>query len=556
MKQIRYIVCLFASCLLMAACSSHRAEKAWIEQGESLKDSLPDSALVVLQKVKLPESLGDRWLARWCMAYGDAADKAKEPMPEASLLLSASGYLRRHGSAEQQSRMALFLGRSYAHGEDYEKAIATYADGMAIALQGKAYNQAGYISGYTGDIYFLKSNYSEALKRYKEEADYFRRAGNQRSYLFSLRDIGKMYLAKDSTARALSCFKQIESYLPSLSNADRAYMYNGFGNVYVSMGEYDKAEHYLLEANRLDSSEMAPNFLALSQLRLRKGDIPGAKMYVEMAQRPTKNILTPGAIDYTRYLIAKKENNASEALKQYEQYQAKSDSLLSQLNRTNIYEVEKRYERQQFLNDAMQSKLASQNYFTGIVLLLLLLSLSGLFYLVHIRRKERKIHEQQILIREEEAEKLHLSDELRGLQERSNQSLQAFADEIRAIQIGKLRRTAVFRKIKEMAGSLEPEQSKIRPEDWEAIRAGVDSIFIHFKDNLTQNHPNLSERDTNSCYLQFFGLSLKEEANLLGISLEGVKKIRFRLRQEFGIVSGNLNLSTYLLLLSTSSPLN
>ena len=562
MKQIRYIVCLFASCLLMAACSSHRAEKAWIEQGESLKDSLPDSALVVLQKVKLPESLGDRWLARWCMAYGDAADKAKEPMPEVSQLLRASGYLRRHSNAEQQARIALFLGRSYAKDKDYEKAIAVYAEGMTIALKGKVWNQAGYISGYSGDIHFLKGNFDEALKRYKKAAFYFNRAGNQRSYVFSLHDIGQTYFFDDSTDRALSYFKQIESYMPFLNKADQAYMYNGFGNVYGSMGEYDKAERCLLKANQLDSSEMAPNFLALSQLRLSQGDIHGAKTYVKKAEIPTQNTLTPVGLLKQKYVIAKAENRLSEALDYYEQYESSYDSVRDVLDNANVAEVEKRYEHQQILADAMRLQVTSQRYFSAMLLFLFLCLLIGFIHIIRVRKKERKIHEQQQQLLEDENHLLHLSEDLRQkeeelqkLREENSEQWGPLIADIRRLKAEKLQFTPIYRTLVKLIKMFTPDSQSLSDANWKDIHTTVDAAFESFYRNLHQTYPDVSEKEIDYCYLQFFNFKIKEESILLGITPDSVKKLRSRIRQHLGIVGEKQDLRELLLSLSTISPL-
>jgi DNA-binding CsgD family transcriptional regulator len=69
------------------------------------------------------------------------------------------------------------------------------------------------------------------------------------------------------------------------------------------------------------------------------------------------------------------------------------------------------------------------------------------------------------------------------------------------------------------------------------MRTSVEDVHKDFNSKVMRNYPDVTNNDLRLMSLLKMNLSSKEIANILNISIDGVKKARYRLRKK-------LNLST------------
>ena len=129
------------------------------DSAESLLKSDPDSSLILLDSIAVPDNLSDKLLARWCMLYGRVADTLYTDLPYVQQLRRAQAYYEAHGTKQEQAKIGLYLGRSYVEDKENEKAMKVYLQALDIALRCEDYNQAGYICSYMGDLYDFEGDY-------------------------------------------------------------------------------------------------------------------------------------------------------------------------------------------------------------------------------------------------------------------------------------------------------------------------------------------------------------------------------------------------------------
>ena len=225
--------------LWLAGCKDDGVGERLLARAEAVFATAPDSARALLDSVALPEELGDRALTRWCALYGRVADTLYIDLPYPEPFRQAYAYLRAHGTRREQARMGLYLGRAYAADKEYERAMKVYLQALDAALACEDYNQAGYISSYTADLYDYEENYLRAKEKYAEAETYFRQAGNMRSAAYALRDQGRMYVFADSARKALPYILRADTILTTVGDSsDIAYIANAlgpkdiFGNLY------------------------------------------------------------------------------------------------------------------------------------------------------------------------------------------------------------------------------------------------------------------------------------------------------------------------------------
>ena len=352
MKSFIYIL-LTSLTFLVVGCQNESEEIRLINQAERLFDAYPDSVITTLDSIPLPEEMSPRLIARWCMLYARAADKIEDEMPYTNQLEIALKYYQKKKMREEEAEIGLYLGRSYVEDKEYEKAMRAYSDALEVALAIKNYNRAGYICSYMGDLYELDDRYVLAAKKYKESGRYFRLAGNMKSYVRSFVNEGRSYMDVDSNYLALTILKRAEVIIDSLRVDEvRNYVYNGLGNIFNVLEKYDLAEKYLLKSIKEDSSDTASDYLTLSDLEQKRGNLEQAENYLQKANSVSiDNDFVPATIAYHYYKINKERDDYKRALSFYEEYVAAEDSLMNISKSVDIYDTEQKYEHLKLHNE-------------------------------------------------------------------------------------------------------------------------------------------------------------------------------------------------------------
>lgn len=576
MKNIFILLTLLLS---LSGCGDDKASIQLIDRAEALLPTHPDSATLLLDSIPMPDDLSEAQLARWCMLYGEASDATSGKMAYVFQLKRARSWFQKHGTADEQARIGLFLGRSYVEDNEYENAMNAYLAALDIALKAAAYNQAGYICSYMADLYRFKDMPELAREKYQEAADYFLKEENKKSYAFALRDVGFTYAWEDSADSALAYLKQAEAVLTILNDTLAFHsIYNGLGNVYGMLDELGLAEKYYLKSIRLDSSDNAPNYLALADVFTNKEDMEKARFYLNQASVPTTNENTPTGVLYQYYLIAKKENNISEALSYLEKYQEVADSVTLLQNKVDIINAEKRYNHLKVKNENMQLK-ANKQFFQLVSISLIAVCLL-LFYIYQLimTRKNRKIEEQQeaisrrdirlqnislilqqkekelkeqaaLLVENEELLSFHdsLEDQKHAYKEKQEE-IDALRHELLQLKKAKLLSSAIAKKLIDLSLNVIPGATKspVTEEDWNLLADKINEIYPQFTVKLETQIPQITTAYLTLSFLSLLDLKAAQIAVLLHINPDSVNSNRFRLRQKLGIAGENKNLYTYL----------
>lgn len=83
--------------------------------------------------------------------------------------------------------------------------------------------------------------------------------------------------------------------------------------------------------------------------------------------------------------------------------------------------------------------------------------------------------------------------------------------------------------------------------DWKTFKSSFESVHENFFDQLQTGFSDLTPRELQLCALLRLNLSIKEMSNVLGISQEGTKKVRYRIRKKLGLTDSSMQLSAFLL---------
>lgn len=577
MRHLLILISLLST-LSFIGCRDESDATYLIDRAESLLKSDPDSSLILLDSIAVPDNLSDKLLARWCMLYGRVADTLYTDLPYIQQLLRAQAYYEDHGTKQEQAKIGLYLGRSYVEDKENEKAMKVYLQALDIALRCEDYNQAGYICSYMGDLYDFEGDYLLGKDKYKEAESYFRKAGNMRSSAFALQDIGRMYAFSDSLDIALTFLLKADTIIVEVGDSsDIGTIYNGIGNIYNMLDNKELAKLYLWKDINMSDFDDAPSYRTLAGIYIEEGDFKNARICLEKASVPSFNDMTRFSVLYGYSLLEKAEGNWEKAWFYLDEYNSASDSILTIRNRENIIKMEKEYEHLKISLENMRLRSDKQTYLIYLIISVSILLILLWVFQIRIDRKNKRLLKQEIDLSNKSNELFRLRDNLRIKQDRlealsiqlsekneklneldSREKLEKEYEQIKkeeetlVLRIAERRKdlflsSAIAKKVIKLSQKVVPGATKspLSEKDWQNMITQVNEVYPFLADRLAVF--NLSAAELRYCYLSLLGLDSIGESILLHIQPDSVNKRRQRVRQRLGIIAKELDLCAYLI---------
>ena len=546
-RMKKYALYLLLTLIALTGCK-HRPSPydRTLRQVGELADTLPDSALVLLQTLPASDSLNREQHARWCMLQGRIVDKLFTPLPAPYHYEQAVRWYAAHGSAEEYAQMQLYLGRAYMEEGDFDRAMTVYTGALRTAERNLLDDKAGYINSFMGDLYSEKSMEQEAIGKFKAAADCFKESRNQKSYACALRDLAHEYALLDSFSTALCLLEQAKQIASELSDKrTESTILNHFGNIYALQGEYEQAKSCYFQAIQLGSRDSMPNYIALVKLYIETDSIEKAKMLIGRLQKYSPKYAY--SIQKSYYRICKKEQLYKEALQHHEEYVYLTDSIIYADNQSQILNIDRKYNDEKHRVRIKELTISRQRilivgggiFFTTVVVLIL-----------YRKRNREKLHLQQIKINRQKNQILSLSLEL----ERKKSALAAFeekdknyqnlaldirllTDKCKEQQRTLLTSSIVYKELDKLANQNVPGDNRTLLSDrhWKRICNDINTLFPKLRPFVFGLCPDLSDSDWRYCCFLMYGFDTNSEAHLLNITPESARKKHLRLRQKLHI---------------------
>ena len=123
---------------------------------------------------------------------------------------------------------------------------------------------------------------------------------------------------------------------------------------------------------------------------------------------------------------------------------------------------------------------------------------------------------------------------------RKNDMLQEIDEEMVALSESVRReesKAAITRKIADIRRGIRNNMND--DGNWDKFRENFDLVYDNFMQKLRNNYPDLKKNDLKLCAYLRMGLSSKEIASLLNVSVRSIETARYRLRKKLGMDSGD-----------------
>ncbi|MEO1050601.1 MAG: tetratricopeptide repeat protein [Bacteroidota bacterium] len=408
------------------------------------------------------------------------------------------------GMFSQQASTLSNIAILYAEVDDYQQSIRYAKEAFDIyKLHTKDSAKMARIWNNLGTFYIRGGIYDSAFVYLDSAITYRRQPGMEKDLNNSIQNLGILKAKQQQWDEALVLLDSTRSYFEKIGFT-LAVAENDLeqGSVYIAQKKYEQARQKLLPALDVFNSIKAYDFgeralKGLADLYYRTGDYEQSLIY-------------------------------------YKQYQTLREEVVSAREVSEVARIKLQYEEEKRRNlMALASKehelsLVWRNaLIIGIVTIALILALTYYNLRTRYQRNKLRLEINQVKLEEKNKEvatvALQLTEKSSFLNEvvdKMNQAAKNAVPENKAF----IRR--VINSVKQHA-NLE--------RDWETFQRSFMEINQDFYDKIKAQYPNVSPNDLKLCALLRLNFTSKEVASTLGLSTDGVKKARHRLRAKLNL---------------------
>ncbi len=393
-----------------------------------------------------------------------------------------------------------------------------------------------YLNAFFGYYYYFE-DYKTAAQ-YAVLADKYANK-DVANPIFNLNNLGLAYLKmKDFAAAQTSFARCIE-----LAKAENDPVWTGiisgnYGNTLRQQEKYQESLPYLYTDIAINQKSEPGNtaisciYLANSLLHL--DSVAKAQQYMELAgQLTSKSAFTSYSPNYyeTKAYYYKKINDYKTAALYLDSLTVLKDSLKTVFSNKLLMASEITTNAEKYLDEKRAIELESSRAKTvrNFIILFLLFSSAFVIYALSQRRKKEKLIE---------AQKQRLADEQLA---KANQQLNQYIENIRE-------KNNLIEKISaeltsnndatitpQMATHLQSLQQTVilTEDDWLAFKKIFEQVWPGFFIQLQNQYGDLTPAEQRLIALNKLAISSKEMANMLGISVDSLRKSRYRLRKKY-----------------------
>lgn len=420
---------------------------------------------------------------------------------------------------------------------------------------------AGNCQMNIGLIYSDRNDYDKALLFCFEALKVFEQLDKEVRAATTYTKIATIFIEKNEITVARDFLKRAEKIH---SSADFNYglmeVYNRFGVLKLSEKQYDSAMYFLdrslVKSDQIDDVEgKTKSLIDYAKVYLKLDNFSKAEEYLQESLIYAKAMNSHKwlkEIYESLQLIYRRRGNLAKALFYYDQFVQVKDSIFNEQIIHNIskLETELATAEQKRLLDAreqqiviLKQKTALQNVKIGWLIFVILTGGAFSFLIIQSRRKSTKRREEEAKREVEQArQKLEFKNrELMSYTVNFVQKNQLFEDLISTIQEVKKKPSDNLKR--DLLDIEKVVKRHIQVDrDWEDFKLRFENLHTGFFEKLKQQSSSLTNNDLKLSVLVKMNFSIKEIADMMGISAESIKTSRYRLKKKLKLPQDqNLN---------------
>lgn len=455
---------------------------------------------------------------------------------------------------QKNGRSAVFLlrrkGSMQTDMGNFDEALATLIEASKAldTLQIPNKKLQGIIAGQMSRIELSRGNVDQALPLIEESIALFETIDDKEFLAVAYNELGNILYTNKNYIDALDAYTKAKQAGEAIGyQFIIATVSNNMGKVYTQMKQFEKAAQSIDEGMALAKKYASLNNLA--EGHSTKGNLFfESKRYIEAINQYSKAIGISDSIQAKeilakvygeRALAYEKNGNIFAALTDFKNHKQLNDSIFSEKSANEIerlkivYDTEKKekeiaLQARDIANlEEKEAKANAQRLVLGISLLSLLMIGGFAFYGVRQKNKREKAEKEKLnnAIRFKEKEltthALHLAHK--------NEVLLNLKKQVTELKNTNSNTRSYQNIINNINLDINSDGS------WEQFKNYFEDVHRDFNAKVIRTYPEVSTNDLRLMALLKMNLSSKEIANILNISVEGVKKARYRLRKKLAL---------------------
>ena len=377
-------------------------------QVESVMYEHPDSALHILNKMRVPASSDKLQKATWALLLTQAKYKNYiEEVADTSLINIAYDYFMKKEDARRKAMVLYYKGVLYGKADKMNEAQDSYLKAVEEVEKTKDYQLAHLIYSSIGNIYLYNSLHEYALQMFKQSLHYAKLSENK-NYICS----AYYYLGKVNSV-LFNWDNSIKYYKEAIQIADTLHNYNvsingmnELAGIYTETKDYEAALYYAQKALILKETIELPLEKGLEQSYLVIGDIykhinKTDSAYYYLNKALSTNRMETVCTAYENLYDLSKEKKDYEKMSQYcDSMVIYQDSIWNLHKNKEFMDMQEKYNQQKILNERNQLQIENYNIIRNV-----LFTLAVIFCIIAILiyiYQRKLIRKERIIQRNEE----------------------------------------------------------------------------------------------------------------------------------------------------------
>ena len=522
-----------------------------LSRAESVMDSCPVTARRTMGEINNPRGLTRPKRALYCLLSTQAASKVGQPLPSDSLINVAVNYYSRH-LKDPHAILAYYYQSKALQGVDEKARLETLLSAESLIPECRDDGVAGTIYFYLGKAYQKQYVDSVAKRYYKKALMHYKKSGQAKNEFYALHSLGWSHLYMKNFAEAEKNFQAALTIAEDLCDSlclDA--VYSSLSNMYNWLDKYDEAKECVIKCIEFNKGNaMIRHYVSLGDVYFRQGQLDSAKFFYNyyLSNRPLDTAKVASVL-YSLYRLESQQFAFQEALKTFEEYHKMYLAINDRNERNSIIEIRQKYDSERLNSQRQQLIIRNRTLLIGFLVMLLIAVASVSTYKVVVAKKNKRISDDMVKLREAEIanqqktidnqqlemkiDKLNLlkssaktliESKLRIIQ-KMNDILKLWSDDRRDNRRFALAAKEFF------------DDYKFTQDSWKDIYEISNHIvsedFLH---RLRATELKLSEDDLKLCCMVLVEIKTNQIADILGIQPASVSKKRNRLKKK---IDGN-----------------
>lgn len=523
------------------------------------------TVIVVLLAFACCTTEADRNRMETLLDRADSMNRVYIPMTDGidSLLLEATHFYDRHGTANEQMRAHYLLGCAYRDKGEAPAALQSYQDAVdrADTLSSDCdYRRLMSIYGQMAELFHAQNLPEDELAQRVKYGKYAVLIGDTLLYIRNLELLVKPYFLMRDTMGMLKVIQQAHNLFTSHGHTQEA------AAVLGSVIDYNIAK------GRLDKASKLMNvYEAQSGLFGQDGNIASGREFYyyikgtyylkrhefSLAEQWFRKLPSTEKKDAYKGLLSvfRLQNKLDSVAKYTYLYENALDSLHNKMQTEAIHQMSSLYNYQQFKEKAeKEQKKASQRTIiiwicVGIIIVICLLTFIVIRELIRKRKTAEQKYMQSLSVIEQaqsdivklqtnaEINKELISEKEQIIREQETimKSLLRHDSNSQSLADRKLIDTDIYKRFEQLSTKgQQPTQ-----EEWEQIEQQVFICYPGFKDLLYKHESAINDKEYKTCLLIRIGIKPTNISSMLGVASSYITELRTKMLQKLFGMSGS-----------------